>query len=78
LRRVRNALSPASAPASANAPTNATTDNDGDIQMEETDGDPDSPSTRRAHLAHAIPTTVTLRKAREEGVIVRQHPPERT
>jgi hypothetical protein len=62
LQRVRNALSPASALASANAPTNATTDNNKDIQIEETNKDPDSLSTRRAYLAYAILITVTLQK----------------
>jgi hypothetical protein len=50
---------------------NATTDNDRDIQMEESNKDPDSLSTGRARLAHAIFITVTLQKAREKGVIVR-------
>jgi hypothetical protein len=56
---------------------NATTDNDRDTQMEESNKDPDSLSTGRARLAHAILITVTLQKAREKGVIVRQYPLDR-
>jgi hypothetical protein len=76
LQHVRNTLSPASALISANAPINTTTDNNEDIQIKKTNKDPDSLFTRRAYLAYAIFTTVTLQKAREKGVIIKQYPPE--
>jgi hypothetical protein len=53
-------------------------DDDAPVSPDVTDNSPDSPSHGRERPELPLPTTVTLRKAREDGVKIRQAPKERT